>query len=137
MWLWTDDTGCYLDQLYNAIWIGKDVRGSFTTNMKYYEDQNRWYMMMSWPNLRSTLIGTDVEECWHDLNWSVMWIRTGDRGWRHELFWTEILIGTDVKDAVLTKLQCYVDFIVCDRKFHDQFEVIFGLEQMIQNDVLT
>jgi hypothetical protein len=42
-----------------------------------------------------------------------------------------------LKDAVLTKLQCYVDWIVCDRKCHDQFEVLFGLEQMIQDDDLT
>jgi hypothetical protein len=42
-----------------------------------------------------------------------------------------------LKDAVLTKLQCYMDWTVCVRKFHDNFEVIFGLEQMIQDDVLT
>jgi hypothetical protein len=66
-----------------------------------------------------------------------MWIRTGVRRWRHELIWLDILRGTDVKDAVLTKLQCYVNFIVSDRMCHDQFEVTSGLEQMIQNDVLT
>jgi hypothetical protein len=41
-----------------------------------------------------------------------------------------------LKDAVLNKLQWYMDWIVCDRKFHDKFEVIFGLEQMIQDDDL-
>jgi hypothetical protein len=38
IWIWTDDTGCHLDQIYIPMWIGKDVRGSFTTNMNYYED---------------------------------------------------------------------------------------------------
>jgi hypothetical protein len=42
-----------------------------------------------------------------------------------------------LRDALLTKIQCYMDWIVCDRKFHDKFEVIFKLEQMIQDDVLT
>jgi hypothetical protein len=42
-----------------------------------------------------------------------------------------------LKDAVLTKLQCYVDWRVCDRKCHDQLEVIFGLEQMIECDGVT
>jgi hypothetical protein len=42
-----------------------------------------------------------------------------------------------LKDAVLTKQQCYKYWIVCDREFHEKFEVIFGEEQMIQEDVLT
>jgi hypothetical protein len=37
----------------------------------------------------------------------------------------------------MTKLKCYVDWIVCDRKIHDQFEVLFKLEQMREDDVLT
>jgi hypothetical protein len=39
------------------------------------------------------------------------------------------------KDAVLSKLKCYVHCRVCDRKFQDQSEVIFVLEQMIPDDV--
>jgi hypothetical protein len=42
-----------------------------------------------------------------------------------------------IKDPVLSKIKCYVDWIVCERKFQDQFEVIFGLEQIIHDDVLT
>jgi hypothetical protein len=41
-----------------------------------------------------------------------------------------------IKDAVFSKIKCYVDWRVCDRRIQDQFEVIFGLEQMIHDDVL-
>jgi hypothetical protein len=42
-----------------------------------------------------------------------------------------------LKDAVLNKLQCYMDWIVCDKKIHDKFDVLFGFEQMIGDDVMT
>jgi hypothetical protein len=29
MLIWTDDTECGLDQIYIAMWIGKNVRGIF------------------------------------------------------------------------------------------------------------
>jgi hypothetical protein len=29
MWIETDDIGCCHDQIYSAMWIGKDVTGSF------------------------------------------------------------------------------------------------------------
>jgi hypothetical protein len=29
MWIETEEKGCCLDQIESAMWIGKDVRGSF------------------------------------------------------------------------------------------------------------
>jgi hypothetical protein len=58
--------------------------------------------MMSWPNLRWTVIGTDVEKCCHELIWSAIW--TG-------------------KDMIL--------------RFHEKYEVICALEQMIEDYVMT
>jgi hypothetical protein len=29
MWIWTDDIGCHLDQIYIAMCIGKNVKLSF------------------------------------------------------------------------------------------------------------
>jgi hypothetical protein len=34
-------------------------------------------------------------------------------------------------------LKCYVDWKDVEGKFHDQFEVLCGLDQMIEDDVIT
>jgi hypothetical protein len=55
-----------------------------------------------------------------------------------DVIWDALWIGTNVK-------VCFIDIsrsamrIGNDmtRRFHDQFEVIFGLEQMIEDDVMT
>jgi hypothetical protein len=37
----------------------------------------------------------------------------------------------------LLKLKCYVDWKDVEGPFNDQFEVKFGIEQMIEDDVMT
>jgi hypothetical protein len=67
-----------------------------------------------------------------------MRIRTDGRGWCHDLIWGDILKGTD-------EIECCLDQIpisVCVRNdvkgiIHDQFEVLCGLEEMIEDDVMT
>jgi hypothetical protein len=70
---------------------------AFTKTLMYYMDLNRWFWMMSWPNLSCSVIGTDEKmlswpnlKCYMD--WKVcermlsrhicsnMWIRIDDRG---------------------------------------------------------
>jgi hypothetical protein len=41
------------------------------------------------------------------------------------------------KDAVMTKLNVQCGLERCDRKLNDKFEVIIGLVQMIQDEVMT
>jgi hypothetical protein len=105
--------------IWSTMWIRTDDTWWCLTKFEVHTDWNRCGRMLSRPKLK----------CYVD--------KTGDSRWCLEQIWLDISLGTDVIFAVLTKLQCYVNFIVCDRKFHDQFEVIFGLEQMIQYDVLT
>jgi hypothetical protein len=65
-----------------------------------------------------------------------MWIRINNRVWCHDLIWGPLWIATDVKD-------CSYDIFWSDMKignyvtesYHDQFEIICGLEQMIEDDV--
>jgi hypothetical protein len=70
--------------------------------------------------------------------WSNIWIRTDDRGWWHDLIFNALWIGTDVRDcshdlnwsAMWTEM--YVPW-----SFYDKFEVIYGLEHVIKDDVMT
>jgi hypothetical protein len=49
-----------------------------------------------------------------------MCIRTDDKGCWHDKFESALWIGEDVTG-----------------RFHDKFEVLFGLEQMIEDDAMT
>jgi hypothetical protein len=42
-----------------------------------------------------------------------------------------------IKDAVMTKLKVQCGLERCDRKLNDKFEVMFGLVQMMEDDVMT
>jgi hypothetical protein len=123
-------------------------------NMKCYVDCKVSYRKVSRQILSTMWIRSFYRGRCHDLNWSdmwtgqdvtksfhdqfeIIWLSTDDKEWCHDLIWHNIWIGLMLNDAVLNKLQCYVDCIVCDRKCHVQFEVLFGLEQMIQDDDVT
>jgi hypothetical protein len=42
-----------------------------------------------------------------------------------------------VKDDVMKNSKCYVDRKGCHRSIHDKFEVLFVLEKMREEDVMT
>jgi hypothetical protein len=64
--------------------------------------------------------GTDDREWCHDLNWGALWIGSDEIEWCHDKICSAMWTGNDVTGS-----------------FHDQFEVICGLEQMIDDDVMT
>jgi hypothetical protein len=39
--------------------------------------------------------------------------------------------------AVMTQIECYMDWKDVEGKFHDQFEVQIRIEQMLGDDVVT
>jgi hypothetical protein len=50
----------------------------------------------------------------------IMWILSDVKSFFHDLIWGDMCIGKDMNG-----------------RFHDQFEVICGLEQMIKDNVMT
>jgi hypothetical protein len=42
-----------------------------------------------------------------------------------------------IKNALMTKLKVQCGLERCDSKLNNKFEVIFGLVQMIEDDVMT
>jgi hypothetical protein len=85
MWIRKDDRGGCLDQIWRDIWIGTDDKGCSIEQTKCCDD----------------LIICDMK---HSRTiWSIMWIRTEERGWGHDLIWGDICKGTEEKVVVLTK----------------------------------
>jgi hypothetical protein len=136
MWIGTDVKKWCHDLFWSAMWVGKDVTTSSTTNLKYYVDQNRWYRMMSWPNLWCSVdlnawelilpwpnikCFVDWKWCYRKTSrqiWSTLWNRTNGRGWCHDVILGAFLIGAD-SDIMLSwlNLKWYLDWNGCDRKF--------------------
>jgi hypothetical protein len=74
-------------------------------------------IMLSWPNLKCYV---DWKWCDRKLSqpiWSIMWIRTDDRGWCNDLIWGALWTTADC-ELMLSwiNLKCYVDWKGCDRK---------------------
>jgi hypothetical protein len=70
--------------------------------------------------------------------WWNMTIRPNDRGWCHDLIWCDILKWTD--DIWWSLDQIYIAIFIRNYLtgiFHDQFEVLCGLEEMRDDDVMT
>jgi hypothetical protein len=63
---------------------------------------------------------------------------TDDRWWCHELKWGGLYIGTDVKECshglIWSVMWIGKDVIGI---FHDQFQVLCGLEHMIKDDIMS
>jgi hypothetical protein len=67
-----------------------------------------------------------------------MWIRTDDRGWCHDLICGDLWIGTDDIGCCLD--QMYIAMRIGKNvrgRFHENFDVLYGFEQMILDCVLT
>jgi hypothetical protein len=62
----------------------------------------------------------NLKECYHDPIWGVMWIGIDVKECCHDLIWSAMWIGK------------YVIW-----SFHDQFEVLNGFDQMVEDDVMT
>jgi hypothetical protein len=75
---------------------------AFTTNLKYYVDYNRWYRMMSLHNMRCSVIGKDVNECCHDLNWSDIWTGKDVTGCSLDPFVVLCALEKMIEDNVMT-----------------------------------
>jgi hypothetical protein len=95
-------------------------------------------IMLSWLNMKCYVdwIGCD-RKISRPIGWNVR-ISTDVIGWCHDLIWGDMSIVTD-------GIWCCLDQIyiaMCIGKnvsgiFHDQFEVLCGLEQKIWVDVMT
>jgi hypothetical protein len=82
-----------------------------------------------------------LKSMWHEASrpiWSTMWISSVDPGWRHDLIWSGMWIGTDDNVCCHDKLGSAMR-IVNDvtRRFHEKFEVLCELKQMIGDYVLN
>jgi hypothetical protein len=66
------------------------------------------------------MLSTDLIRCCQYPIWGDMWMGTDVQKCCHDLIWSAICIGNYVTDM-----------------FHDQFEVLFGRDQMIEIDVMT
>jgi hypothetical protein len=68
--------------------------------------------------------------------WSTIWNRTDNKVWCRELSWGALWIGTDVKECCHDQTwSAKWTGIYVTGSIHDQFEVIIGLEKMIEDDV--
>jgi hypothetical protein len=70
--------------------------------------------------------------------WFTMWIKSDDRGWCHDLNLGAIWIGAD-SEIMLSwpNLMCVWIGKKITGSFHDQFEVICELDQVIDDDAMT
>jgi hypothetical protein len=121
MWIRSDDRGLCLDLIWGEMWIGIDSE-----------------LKLSWPNMKCYLDWKGSYTKHSRPIWSIMWIRSGDRGWCHDLIWGHIWILTDDTGCCLD--QIYIAPCIgkdVTGSFHDQFEVICGLEQMLLDEALT
>jgi hypothetical protein len=70
--------------------------------------------------------------------WNNMWIRSGDRGRCYDLIWGDIWIGTDDRgichDQIGSGMFIWKDVT---GSIHDNFEVLFDLKMMIEDDIMT
>jgi hypothetical protein len=90
------------------------------TYLKCYVDWNVCDMNNSRP-LWCKMFIRAYDNVWcHDLIWGDMWIGTNDKWWCHDQIYSAMWIGNYVTG-----------------NFLDKFEVVFGLEQMIEDDVMT
>jgi hypothetical protein len=67
-----------------------------------------------------------------------MWIRTDDRGWCRDLIWGDIWIGSDDIGCCLD--QIYIAMCIGKNvrgSFHENFDALYGFEQMILDGVLA
>jgi hypothetical protein len=137
------------------LWFGKEIKLNFIDKFDIiYALQQTWmYAVMT--IMRWYVEVSRCEKCCHDLIWNncgleimwqvnfrpilcKIWIRADDRSWCLNLTWGDMLIGTD-------EIWCCLDQIYITRcigktvttSFHDQFEVLSGLERMIFDDALT
>jgi hypothetical protein len=94
--------------------------------------------MLSWPNIMYKFDWNLCETRLSRQIWCNMRIRTDDRGWCHDLIWADILKGTDEIWCGFNQITIAIS-IRKDVKaiFHDQFEVLCGLEEIIEDDILT
>jgi hypothetical protein len=107
-------------------------------NLRWYVDRNRWLSMLSWPNIYNYLYWKVYDRKLSRPTWSIMLVRTEDTGWCVDLIWSALWIGTDVN-------KCFHPVILIDMwigkdvtwSFHDQFVVLCGLDQMIEDDAMN
>jgi hypothetical protein len=67
-----------------------------------------------------------------------MWNRRDIIGWCHDLIWGDIWIGTDDKWCCPDQIKCAMSIrIYVKGSSHDKFYVIWELEQMVGDDVMT
>jgi hypothetical protein len=92
----------YWPNIYIAMGIGKEVRGIFHDQFNVPCGFEQMKKMMSWSNLKCTVIGIGVKECCHDIVWIAIWTEN------------------DVSGCLL-----------------DQIEVLYGLEKVIEDEVMT
>jgi hypothetical protein len=94
--------------------------------------------MLSWPNMKRNVDWILCDRKHSRPIWSTMWISWDDRGWCHDLILGDILIGTDdnlwCHDQILRAMWIGKDVT---GSCHVQFEVLCGLEQMIEDDFMT
>jgi hypothetical protein len=142
--------------ILGVMWIAKMWNEVFTTNLRYYVDWNRCERMLSWPNLRFYgeynrwygMLSWLRLKCYGDCKrfemklsrpiWDTMWNGTDIAGFGHDLIWGALWIGTDVKECGhdLIWIAILIGYYVTG-SFHDQYEVLCELEQMIEDDVMT
>jgi hypothetical protein len=120
MWIRSDDRGLCHDLIWGALWNWTDSE-----------------IKLSWPNLKCYLDLKIIYRKHSRPIWSTMWIRSGDRGWSHDLIWGHIWIWTDDTGCCLDQIYIAM-WIGTDVRgnIHDQFEVLCGLEQVMEDDVV-
>jgi hypothetical protein len=125
------------------------------TNLTWYVDRNRCERMLSWPNLKCNVNWKGCDRKISRQIWGNIWIRTDVKicclDKIEVLFWLKKMW----LEAFTTNFRFYVDCIRCgmmlswpnlrwyvywkrlNGRYHDQFQVLCGLEQIIKDDVMT
>jgi hypothetical protein len=80
MWFRSNDRGWCHDLILGALWIGADSE-----------------IMLLWHNLKCYEYWKGSDRKFPQPYACNMWIRTEDIGWCHDLIWSAMWIGTDVK----------------------------------------
>jgi hypothetical protein len=83
---------------------------NITTNLGNSVDWNRWYIMMSWPNLRCYIDWNSWLGCCNDLIWRATLIRKDVTEWFDDQL--EWIFDWNSCETMLVwpNLRCYVDF---------------------------
>jgi hypothetical protein len=111
IWISSDDRVWCHDLIWGALWIGRDSE-----------------IIFLWPNLKCNV---DWKISFWKLSrpiWSTMWIRSGDRGWCHDLICGHMRVWTDDTGCCLD--QIYIAHCIgkdVRESFPDNFEVLCGL----------